>query len=96
MSAWLVLWAIALFCLLGWLPFLFHSAISRRTSDPDRRWELAVVAWGATAAIGAVGFAALALSEGIGTEGLEGFATIGLIETGLVVVAVLALVLTTG
>jgi hypothetical protein len=64
LSPWLVVWAIGLFALLGCAPFALHSRVAAGTEDRDRRWELAVVAWGGVALAGAVGFGLIALLEG--------------------------------
>ena len=89
---WSVVYAIGMFALLMGAPFALHRRISEG-SDRDRRWELAIVAWGGGALVAGGAFAlVIALAGG----GLEAAALIGLIECGLVVGAVLALMFSTG
>lgn len=97
LSPWLVVWAVGLFALLGCAPFALHSRIAAGTEDRDRRWELAVAAWGGLALAGAVGFGLIALLEGFaGSGALGAVALVGLVECGLVVASVAAVMLTTG
>jgi hypothetical protein len=97
LSPWLVVWAIGLFALLGCAPFALHSRVAAGTEDRDRRWELAVVAWGGVALAGAVGFGLIALLEGFeGSGALGAIALVGLAECCLVVASVAAVMLTTG
>lgn len=97
LSPWLVVWAVALLVLLGLAPFELHRRMAARTPDHDRRWELAVLAWGAAALGGVLLFGALAVGEGFGTGNAAGaLAVVGLAECALVVGAVALLILTTG
>ncbi len=96
-SPWVVVWALGLFGLLACAPFELHRRVSARTEDPDRRWELAIVAWGAVALAGLAGFALLGVLAGFsGSSGSGAISLTGLAECGLVVSAVLLLMLTTG
>ena len=89
---WSVVYAIGVFALLMVAPFALHRRIAEG-SDRDRRWELAVVAWGGGALAAAAGFGlVVALAGGA----LEAAAAIGLIECALVVAAVAVLMLGTG
>lgn len=91
-NPWSVVYAIGMFALLMGAPFVLHRRISEG-EDRDRRWELAIVAWGGGALAAGLLFAAvIALAEG----SLEAAAAIGLIESGLVVGAVVTLMFTTG
>jgi hypothetical protein len=97
LNAWLVVWAVALFALLGLAPFALHRRMAERTTDHDRRWELAILAWGALALAGVLCFGAVAGGEGFGTGSAAGaIAVVGLAECALVVGAVALLMLTTG
>jgi hypothetical protein len=97
LSPWLVLWAVGLFVLLGCAPFALHARIAAGTEDRDRRWELAVVAWGGVALVGVAGFGVISLLEGFeATSALGAIALVGLAECCLVVASVAAVMLTTG
>lgn len=97
LNPWLVVWAVALLALLGLAPFALHRRIAARTVDHDRRWELAIVAWGGMALGGVLCFGAVAVGEGFGTGTAAGaIALVGLVECALVVGAVALLMLTTG
>ncbi len=95
-EAWLVVYALGLLGLLLFAPFALHRRIAASEQDRDRRWELAIVAWGGVALAAALVFGLL-LWVGPGTtEPLGALAMMGLLECGLVVAAVLTLILTTG
>jgi hypothetical protein len=95
-EAWLVVYALGLFGLLLFAPFALHRRIAESEKDRDRRWELAVVAWGGVALAAGLAFG-LVLWLGPGTaEPFGALALMGLLECGLVVAAVLTLILTTG
>lgn len=89
---WSVVFAIGLFALLMGAPFGLHRRIGEG-KDRDRRWELAVVAWGGAALVAGTAFAAVVALAG---GALEAAAAIGLIECALVVGAVVTLMFTTG
>ncbi len=97
LNPWLICWGVGLFTLLLFAPFALHRRIAADTRDRDRRWELAVVAWGGMALVGVLVFGALALASGFGTaDPLGAVAIVGLIECGLVVGSVGVLILGTG
>jgi hypothetical protein len=48
-NGWIVLFAAALFAALFALPFLIERLTRDRIEDSERRWERALVAWGAIA-----------------------------------------------
>lgn len=93
---WLAVYALGLLGLLLFAPFALHRRIAAATEDRDRRWELAVVAWGGIALAGALAFA-LVLWLGPGpAEPVGAMALVGVLACALVVVSVLGLILTTG
>lgn len=97
LSPWIVLWALGLLAVLLLAPFALHRRAFSGTDDRDRRWELAVVAWGAIALVALLAFGALAVAAGFGTgSALGAVALVGLVESGLVVGAVLAILLAGG
>ena len=97
LSPWLMIFAIGVFGLLLFAPFAIHRLLAASSEDRDRRWELAVVAWGGLAlALGGV-FTVLALLEGFNTSsGLGALAVVGIFECALVVGAVLTMMLSSG
>ncbi len=97
LSPWLMIFAVGLFGLLLFAPFAIHRLLAASSEDRDRRWELAVVAWGGLAlALGGV-FAVLALLEGFSTSsGLGALAVVAIFECALVVGAVLTMMLSSG
>lgn len=97
LSPWLMLFAVGLFGMLLFAPFAIHRRIAASSEDRDRRWELAVVAWGGLAlALGGV-FTVLALLEGFGTSsGLGALAVVGIFECAMVAGAVLTMMLGSG
>lgn len=93
---WVVVWALGLGGLLGVLPFQLRDGLARRVSDHERRWELAVAAWGAIGlAIGAVSVLVLAAGEG-SSSAAGALALVALLESGLVVAGVVLLLLAGG
>lgn len=97
LSFWVISWAVGLFGLLLVVPFAAHARMGGRADDPDRRWELALSAWGGVALLALVAFGALVLAEGFSTgTALGAVALVGLLESALVFGALLLLVLTTG
>ena len=95
-EAWLLVYALGVFGLLLFAPFALHRRIASSEKDRDRRWELAIVAWGGVALAAALLFG-LILWIGPGPpEPLGALALMGLLECALVVLAVLTLILTTG
>lgn len=86
---WIVVYALGLLIALGALPFLLHERMAARTDDRDRRWELALVAWGGIALLGAAAFLVLGLALGFDPDSAEGaLAIVGLGACGLVVAGV--------
>ena len=53
LDPWLVVYALGLLVALGALPFVLHERMAARTEDRDRRWELALAAWGGIALLAA-------------------------------------------
>ena len=49
LDPWLIVYAIGLLVALGALPFPLHARYEARTEDRDKRWELALTAWGGIA-----------------------------------------------
>jgi hypothetical protein len=97
LGPWIVVWAIGLFALLGVAPFAIHSRVTTRTTDPDRRWELAIVVWGGVATAGLLAFGAIALLASFDTgSALGALAVVGLLECALVAGSVLLVMLTGG
>ena len=97
LDPWLVVYAIGLLTGLGGIPFLFHARYSLRTDDPDRRWELALIAWGGLAFAGAAGFVVAGLLAGLGAASAVGsLAIVGAVACALVVAGLAILVVTTG
>jgi hypothetical protein len=95
-EAWLGIYALGLLGLLLFAPFALHRRIAASTKDRDRRWELAVTAWGGIALAACLVFA-LVLWVGPGpSEPLGAIALTSLLACGLVVASVLLLMLTAG
>lgn len=89
LDPWLVVYAIGLLGALGALPFVLHESLAGRTDDRDRRWELALVAWGGIALVAAVAFLLVGLVLGFDPDTAEGaLAIVGLGACGLVVAGV--------
>lgn len=96
LDPWLVVYALGLFAALGALPFGLHARFSRRTEDRERRWELALSAWGGVALVGALGFLLLGLAGGFGSASATGaLAVVGLGACLLVVGGLAVLFLST-
>ena len=96
LDPWLVVYALGLFAALGALPFGLHARFSRRTEDRERRWELALTAWGGIALAGALGFLLLGLAGGFGSASATGaLAVAGLAACLLVVGGLVVLFLST-
>jgi membrane protease YdiL (CAAX protease family) len=92
---WLAVWAVGIFGLLMYVPFALHRRAAAESDDSDRNWERAVVGWGGVALVAGAVFA-LILWVGPGpSHAIGALALAGLIEAGLIVVAVLAVILST-
>jgi len=93
-NGWLVLFALGLLGALVAAPFLIESLISSSRDDVEARWDVALPLWGATAlAVGAVGLL-IGLAGGFSGDSLGGSAgLIAVIESGLVVLTLGALIL---
>ena len=93
-NGWLVLYALGLLGALVAAPFLIESLISASRDDVEARWDVALPLWGAVAlAVGAIG-----LLVGLGERLLRRLAggsagLIAVIESGLVVLTLAALIL---
>ena len=96
LDPWLVVYALGLFAALGALPFGLHERFAARTEDRERRWELALSAWGGVAALAGLGFLLLGLAAGFGSASASGaLAVVGLVACGLVVAGLAVLLLST-
>lgn len=95
LSPWIVFWALGLLAVLLLAPFALHRRAFSGTDDRDRRWELAVVAWGAIALAALLAFGAVAAGFGTGSA-LGAVALVGLVESGVVAGAVLTILLAGG
>jgi hypothetical protein len=93
-NGWIVLFAIGLFAALFASPFLIERTLAASRGDADSRWDYALPLWGAVAlGLGGLGLL-VGLGSGFGGDSLAGSASlIALIEAGLVVVAVAAVML---
>lgn len=94
LDPWLVVYAIGVLVALGGAPFVLHSRFAARTEDRDKRWELALTAWGGVALAAGACFAALGLAFGFAAASASGaLAIVGLAACGLVLSGLLLLVL---
>jgi hypothetical protein len=94
---WLIVFALGLLAALGALPFPLHARYAARTEDRDKRWELALTAWGGIAAVGAVGFVLLGVLAGFAPASASGsLAIVGAGACGLVIGGLGVLIVTTG
>lgn len=85
LDPWLVVYALGLLMSLGAMPFGLHERFAARTEDRDRRWELALMAWGGIALLAGLGFLLLGLGLGFGSATASGaLAIVGLVACGLV------------
>jgi hypothetical protein len=93
-NGWLVLFALGLLGALVAAPFLIESLISSSRDDVEARWDLALPLWGAVAlAVGGIGLL-VGLSGDFSGDSLAGSAgLIAVIESGLVVLTLAALIL---
>lgn len=96
LDPWLVVYALGLMLALGAAPFALHHHFAARTEDRDKRWELALSAWGGIALLGALGFLVLGLAGGFGSAAATGaLAVVGLAVCGLVVAGLAVLLVST-
>ncbi|HKJ35572.1 MAG TPA: hypothetical protein VKA36_03295 [Solirubrobacterales bacterium] len=96
-SPWIVVWAIGLFAVLMLLPAAVHRRLRDSEDDRDRRWELAVLAWGGIALAAGIVFFVLASAAGFDRDqALAALAIVGLVESAMVASGILLLMLTTG
>jgi hypothetical protein len=93
-NGWLVLYALGLLGALVAAPSRSESLISTSRDDVEARWDLALPLWGAVAlAVGAIGLL-LGLSGDFSGDSLAGSAgLIAVIESGLVILTLAALIL---
>ena len=97
LDPWLVVYAVGLLTGLGAIPFLLHARYTSRTDDLDRRWELALIAWGGLAFAGVAAFVVVGLLAGLGAASAVGsLAIVGAVACGLVVAGLAILIVTTG
>jgi len=91
---WLIVFAVGLGVAYGALAFGLHDIASRRTDDPEKRWERALTVWGLVAFAAVVLFALLGAGAGFDPASAAGaIAVVGLFESALIVVALGAFVL---
>ncbi len=96
LDPWLVVYAIGLLAGLGAMPFPLHEHFTARTADRDRRWELALTAWGGIALTGLAGFVILGLAGGFSVASASGsLAIVGIAECGLVIGGLVTLIAST-
>ena len=94
---WLVVYALGLLTALGALPFPLHARYVARVKDRDKRWELALTAWGGIAALGATAFVLLGLIAGFAAASASGsLAIVGAGACALVIGGLAVLIVTTG
>lgn len=94
LDPWLVVYALGVLVALGGVPFILHARFVARTEDRDKRWELALTAWGGVALIGGVGFLLIGLALGFAAASASGaIAIVGLAACGLVLAGLVLLVL---
>jgi hypothetical protein len=93
-NGWLVLYALGLLGALVAAPFLIESLLSSSRDDVDSRWDVALPLWGALAlAVGGIGLLA-GLGSGFSGDSFGGsVGLIAVIEAGLVVLTLAALIL---
>lgn len=93
-NGWLIVYALGLLGALVAAPFLIESLISSSRDDVESRWDVAMPLWGGVAlAVGAIG---LLVGLGSGFDGDSFGGSVGLIaviEAGLVVLTLAALIL---
>ncbi len=96
LDPWLLVYALGLLAALGALPFALHERFAARTEDSERRWELALTAWGGIALAGAIAFLLLGFAGGFGSADPTGaLAVVGLVACALVVAGLAVLLLST-
>jgi hypothetical protein len=96
LDPWLVVYALGLLAALGALPFALHARFAARTEDRERRWELALTAWGGIALAGVAAFLLLGIAGGFGSADPTGaLAVVGLAACGLVVAGLAVMLLST-
>lgn len=94
---WAVIYLAGLFAALGAIPFALHARAVQRVDDVDRHWELALSQWGGVCLLAGVGFVLIGAGGSFDTDTVSGAVAVGgLAEVGMVVVALLVLLLTTG
>ena len=97
LDPWLIVYALGLLTALGALPFPLHARYAARVEDRDKRWELALTAWGGIAAVAATAFVLLGLIAGFGAASASGsLAIVGAAACGLVIAGLGVLIVTTG
>jgi hypothetical protein len=90
-NGWIAVYAVGLFAALFSTPFLIEQSLRASRGEEEARWDYALPLWGGIALV----IGAVALLVGIGTDfagdSLAGTAAlITLIETGLVVLTLIA------
>ncbi len=90
---WVAVWAVGLFGLFMYAPFALHDRINPSERDRDRRWEMAVLGWGALAlALTVVAVGVMWVGPGP-SHPLGALALVLLLESGLILCAVGAVIL---
>jgi len=96
-DGWAVVYAAGLFAALGAIPFALHARVAARVEDVDRHWELALSQWGGACLLAGIGFVLIGAGGSFDTDTVSGAVGVGgLVEVGLIIIALLVLVLTTG
>jgi hypothetical protein len=93
-NGWLILYALGLLGALVAAPFLIESLIASSRDDVESRWDVAMPLWGGVAlAVGAIGLL-VGLGSGFAGDSFGGsVGLIAVIEAGLVVLTLAALIL---
>lgn len=96
LDPWLVVYAIGLLAGLGAMPFPLHEHFAIRTTDDDKRWELALAAWGGIALAGLAAFVILGVAGGFSAASASGsLAIVGIAECALVIGGLVMLIAST-
>lgn len=90
-DGWLIVFAIGFSVMLGAIPFGLHTRFAGRTTDPERRWELALTAWGGIAATLAAAFLLLGIVAGFDPDSAAG--AVALVGVGACLLVMGALVI---
>jgi hypothetical protein len=96
LDPWLVVYAIGLLAAFGAMPFPLHEHFATRTTDRDKRWELALTAWGGIALAALAAFVILGIAGGFSAASASGsLAIVGIAECALVIGGLVTLIAST-